>query len=146
MTMKMPRSLLVSCGMVLVLGLSGAAMAQEALTEHQVRTRLAEKGYTKVNDLKFTDGVWKADARSAEGNHVDVRMDPKTGEIYPDEQVANLTERDVRAQLAAAGYLNVHDVDYESGVWTAEGDDPSGRDVELKIDPATGKVIGKEKD
>ena len=51
-----------------------------------------------------------------------------------------------RAQLAAAGYLNVHDVDYESGVWTAEGDDPSGRDVELKVDPATGKVIGKEKD
>jgi hypothetical protein len=146
MTMKMPRSLLVSCGMVLALGLSGAAMAQEALPEHQVRTRLAEKGYTKVNDLKFADGVWKADARSAEGNRVDVRMDPKTGEIYPDEQVANLSERDVRAQLAAAGYLNVHDVDYEDGVWTAEGDDASGRDVELKIDPATGKVIGKEKD
>ena len=146
MTMKMPRSLLVSCGMALALGLSGAAMAQQALTEHQVRTRLDEKGYTKVNDLKFKDGVWKADARSAEGKHVDVRMDPKTGEIYPDEQVANLGERDVRAQLSAAGYLNVHDIDYESGVWTAEGDDPSGRDVELKIDPATGKVIGKEKD
>jgi hypothetical protein len=146
MTMKMPRSLLVSCGMALALGLSGAAMAQQALTEHQVRTRLDEKGYTKVNDLKFKDGVWKADARSAEGKHVDVRMDPKTGEIYPDEQVANLSERDVRAQLSAAGYLNVHDIDYESGVWTAEGDDPSGRDVELKIDPATGKVIGKEKD
>ena len=146
MTMKMPRSLLVSCGMALALGLSGAAMAQQALTEHQVRARLDEKGYTKVNDLKFKDGVWKADARSAEGKHVDVRMDPKTGEIYPDEQVANLSERDVRAQLSAAGYLNVHDIDYESGVWTAEGDDPSGRDVELKIDPATGKVIGKEKD
>ena len=116
MTMKMPRSLLVSCGMALALGLSGAAMAQQALTEHQVRTRLDEKGYTKVNDLKFKDGVWKADARSAEGKHVDVRMDPKTGEIYPDEQVANLSERDVRAQLSAAGYLNVHDVDYESGV------------------------------
>ncbi|HEY5782771.1 MAG TPA: PepSY domain-containing protein [Lysobacter sp.] len=72
-------------------------------------------------------------------------MDPKTGEIYPDEQVANLNERDVRAQLSAAGYVNVLDVDYERGVWTTEGDDPSGRDVELKIDPATGKVIGKKK-
>ena len=69
-----------------------------------------------------------------------------TGRAYPDEQVANLTEADVRARLSAAGYTNVHDVDYEGGIWNAEGDDPAGRDVELKIDPASGKVIGKEKD
>ena len=89
-----------------------------------MRTRLAEQGYTKVNDLKFEDGVWKADARSAEGNRVDVRLDAKTGRVYPDEQVANLSEADVRARLASAGYTNVHDVDYEDGIWNAEGDDP----------------------
>jgi uncharacterized membrane protein YkoI len=90
--------------------------------------------------------VWKADARSADGNRVDVRIDAKTGEIFPDEQVANLNEKDVRAKLAAAGYLNVHDVDYEDGIWNAEADDPQGKDVEIKIDPKTGQVIGKEKD
>jgi uncharacterized membrane protein YkoI len=126
--------------------LSGAALAQEALTEHQVRTTLAEQGYTKVNDLKFGDGVWKADARSADGNRLEVRIDPKTGQVYPDEQVARLSERDVRAALAAAGYTNVHDVDYEDGIWNAEADDPAGRDVELKIDPHSGRVIGTEKD
>ncbi|HZX78152.1 PepSY domain-containing protein [Lysobacter sp.] len=131
---------------------SGAAFAQTTsaptgpLTEHQVRQRLAEQGYTKVNDVKFEDGVWKADARSAEGNRVDVRLDAATGRVYPEEQVANLSEADVRARLAAAGYTNVHDVDFEDGIWNAEGDDPAGKDVELKIDPATGKVIGKEKD
>jgi len=130
----------------LAMAVAGAAMAQDAMTEHQVRTKLAEQGYTKVNDLKFGDGVWKADARSADGNRLEVRIDPKTGMVYPDEQVARLSERDVLAALAAAGYTNVHDVDYEDGIWNAEADDPAGKDVELKIDPHSGRVIGAEKD
>ena len=122
------------------------ATEQATLTDAQVRAKLEAQGYTKVNDVKFEDGVWKADARSADGNRVDVRLDAKTGEIYPDEQVANLNEDSVRAKLATAGYVNVHDVDYEDGVWNAEADDPNGKDVEVKIDPKTGEVIGKEKD
>lgn len=130
----------------LALGLSGAAVAQDAMTEPQLRAKLTAQGYTKVNDVKFEDGVWKADARSADGNRVDVRIDATTGAIYPADTVAKLSEADVRAQLAAAGYTNVHDVDYEYGIWNAEADDPAGKDVELKIDPNTGKVIGAEKD
>lgn len=124
---------------------SGAALAQDALTEQQVRTELTTQGYTKINDVEFKDGVWKADARSADGNRMEVRVDPKTGKVYPNTKVAQLSEADVRAQLAAAGYTDVHDVDYEDGIWNAKADDPQGKDVELKIDPATGKVIGTEK-
>lgn len=129
-----------------LIGVIGTASAQDALTRQQVRAKLEAQGYTKINDVKFRDGVWKADARSANGNRVDIRIDPETGNVYPDEQVANLSEADVRARLATAGYTNVHDVDYEEGIWNAEADDPAGKDVELKIDPDSGKVIGKEKD
>ena len=125
---------------------TGVAMAQAGMTEAQVRASLESQGYTKVNDVKFEDGVWKADARSANGNRVDLRIDATTGKVFPDELVANLSEADVRAKLATAGYTNVHDVDYEDGIWNAEADDPQGKDVELKVDPRTGKVIGKEKD
>ena len=125
---------------------SGAALAQDALTEQDVRASLTAQGYTKVNDVEFEDGVWKADARSADGNRMEVRIDPATGKVYPNTQVAQMSEADVRAQLAAAGYGDVHDVDYEDGIWNAEADDPEGKDVELKIDPTNGKVIGTEKD
>ena len=132
-------------GIALVLA-TGYALAQDGMTEAQVRAELETQGYTKVNDVKFEDGVWKADARSADGNRVDVRIDPVTGAVRPDELVASLSEADVRAKLAAAGYTNVHDLDYEDGIWNAEADDPAGKDMELKIDPDTGEVMGKEKD
>ncbi len=133
--------------LVAALGIAGVASAQQqAMTEAKVRASLEAKGYTSVNDVKFEDGVWKADARSADGNRVDVRIDPVSGSVHPDEQVAQMSESDVRAALAAQGYTNVHDVDYEDGIWNAEADDPAGKDVEVKIDPDTGKVMGKEKD
>ena len=125
---------------------AGQAAAPPAITQPQLKAHLEAQGYTKINDVKFEDGVWKVDARSASGNHVDLRVDAQTGQVYPDEQVATMGEADIRAQLAAAGYTNVHDVDYEDGIWNAEADDPQGKDVELKIDPDTGKVIGAEKD
>lgn len=121
----------------------GAAFAQDALTAAEVRAKLEAQGYTNVNDVEFDDGMWEADARSADGNRVDLRIDAKTGQVYADEPVANLSEADVKAKLAAAGYDKVHDVDFKDGVWKAEAEDRNGKDVELRLDPATGKVIGK---
>lgn len=73
-------------------------------------------------------------------------MDPRDGRIYPDEQVAQLSKRDVRATLSAAGYTGVHDVDYKDGMWRAKAEDPGGRDVALKLDPQDGRIVGIDKD
>lgn len=119
---------------------------QRSLTEHEVRERLAERGYTQVNDLDFDDGMWRADARSADGNRVQVALDPRDGRIYPNEQVAQMSKRDVRASLSAAGYTGIHDVDYEDGMWRAKAEDPGGRDVKLQLDPRNGRIVGIDKD
>lgn len=122
------------------------ARAADAMTAPQVRAALEAQGYTRVNDIEFDDGMWKADARSADGQRVELRIDPASGQVYPEDAVAQLGEADVRAKLSAAGYSNVHDVDFDDGVWTAEAEDAEGRDVELTLDPVTGRVIGEDRD
>lgn len=125
---------------------AGAAAAQDAMTEAKVRATLESQGYSEVHDVAFEDGIWKADARSADGSDVDLSIDPKTGTVHPDKSVAKLTEDDVRASLSAAGYAKVHDVKFDDGIWNAEADDPNGKAVELKIDPANGEVMGAKTD
>ncbi|OOG36406.1 peptidase M4 [Rhodanobacter sp. C05] len=128
----------------LCLGISSAVVAQQAMTEPQVHSTLTEQGYTKVHDLKFRDGMWYARARSANGKSVDIHIDAKTGQVYPDEQVSRLSERDVRASLETQGYTHVHDVDYKDGMWTAKAENPAGNHVRLKVDASSGKVVGTE--
>lgn len=128
----------------LSLGISSAVVAQQAMTEPQVHSTLTGQGYTKVHDLKFRDGMWYARARSANGKHVDIRIDAKTGQVYPDAQVSRLSERDVRASLETQGYTHVHNVDYRDGLWSAKAENPAGHHVRLKIDASSGKVVGTE--
>ena len=152
--MKHPKAQAIA--LAVTLAMSGAAAAQQAaatadatadaMTAPQVRASLEAQGYTDVNDVEFDDGLWKAGARSADGKRVDVRIDPATGKIYPDNAVATLGEADVRAKLTAAGYLKIHDVEFDDGLWKAEAEDAGGRDLKLTLDPDSGEVIGKDRD
>lgn len=128
--------------------LSGTAMAAKTgtLTEPQVRALLTEKGYTRIDDLDFEDGAWETDATSADGNRVDVRIDPGTQRIFAEAQVSTLSEDDVKAKLTAEGYSKVHDVDFDDGVWKAEAERADGNDVEIHLDPKDGKVLHVEND
>lgn len=124
----------------------GVAQAQNALTAPQVRAQLEAQGYTNVKDVKFDDGMWEADATSADGKRVDVRLDPRTGTVYPDKNVSELSEADIRAQLSAAGYTGVHDVKLDDGLWKADGRTSAGQKVEVRLDPTTGEIVAQEKD
>jgi uncharacterized membrane protein YkoI len=128
----------------LALGVSNAATAQQAMTEPQVQGQLAAQGYTRVHDLKFKDGMWYAEAKSANGDRVDLRIDAKTGQVYPDKQVSQLSKQDVRASLETQGYTHVHDVEFEDGMWKAKADNPAGNRVKLRVDASTGKVIATD--
>jgi hypothetical protein len=52
-----------------------------------------------------------------------------------------LTEADVRALMTEQGYTEINDVEFKEGVWTADG-----TDVELKMDPDDGHILGSEQD
>lgn len=124
----------------------GQPAAGATLTQAQVKTAIEAKGYTNVNDIEFDDGMWEADATSADGNRVDLRFDAASGTVYPDTAVAELTENDIRARLAAAGYTEVRDVKFDDGLWKAEGRKGSEPRMELKLDGKTGAILAQERD
>ena len=115
-------------------------------TDGTVRAHLLHHGYTNINDIEFEEGVWTADATSPDGSLVEVTLDAATGKIIPDEGVATIGRAAVIANLTALGYTAIHDIDFENGVWKVEAKDKAGVDVELKVDPNTGKVLGTEMD
>lgn len=135
-------------GLVLAVSLAaGAAVAQDAMTSAQVRTALTDGGYTEVRDLEFKGGLWKADARDATGNTIDVRFDPATGRIYPDNLGATrLSEADIRAKLTAEGFTRIDDVEFDDGLWEAEADNAQGQRMDLKMDPQDGRIISQTRD
>ncbi len=132
--------------MALASAASGSALAQDTLTAPQIRAQLQAQGFTDIHDIKFDDGMWQADATSADGKRVELRLDPRTGTVYPDSAVSQLSEADIRAKLSTAGYSNVHDVKFDDGLWKADGTSAAGRNVEVRLDPTTGEVISEKRD
>lgn len=132
--------------MALASAASGSALAQDTLTAPQIRAQLQAQGFTDIRDVKFDDGMWQADATSADGKRVELRLDPRTGTVYPDSAVSQLSEADIRAKLSTAGYSNVHDVKFDDGLWKADGTSAAGRNVEVRLDPMTGEVISEKRD
>ena len=123
-----------------------SSQASDPMTEVQVRSLLASQGYTGINDVEFKEGTWTADAKSADGNHVELKIDAATRNIYSDDEVATIGKDQIIIKVQAAGYTNVHDVEMEDGVWKAEANDSKGNDVELKLDPNDGHIIGSKED
>jgi hypothetical protein len=138
------KKLATTLALAFALGTSGMVLAQQAMTEAQVRETLIHQGYTKIDDVKFDDGLWHAKARSADGSRVKLRIDPKTGEVYPNKEVSRLSEDDVRAALATQGYTRVHDVDFDDGVWKAKARDKNDHRVKVTVDPSSGRVIDSD--
>ena len=121
--------------------------AEGGLTSAQFRAALTEAGYTEIHDVEFKSGLWKADVTDATGNKIDVRLDPATGRIYPDNATTtSLGEADIRAKLTTGGFTRIEDVKFDDGLWEAEATTAQGQRVDLKLDPQDGRVISQTRD
>ncbi|MEP6899252.1 MAG: PepSY domain-containing protein [Rhodanobacter sp.] len=58
-----------------------AADAPSRLNEDEVSAKLAGAGYQNVKHVKFDDGLWSADAKTANGEEVDLLADPTDGSV-----------------------------------------------------------------
>ena len=119
---------------------------KQTLTEPQIRELLEKQGFTRIDDLEFEDGMWETDATSADGNRVDVRVDAASGRVFSEDMTSTLSAEDIKAKLTAAGYSKVHDLDYDEGIWEADAERPDGKNVNIRVDPKDGRILGVEND
>ncbi|HMM68444.1 MAG TPA: PepSY domain-containing protein [Dokdonella sp.] len=117
-----------------------------ALTQAEVEGRIASAGFTEFRLLSFKNGIWKADARGGEKEWVDVYVHPITGKVFREGKPSPLNAQDIEAKVTAAGYQDVHDVDFKGGIWKAEADNGKGDEVNLLVDPDDGSVISEAND
>ncbi|HET7591858.1 MAG TPA: PepSY domain-containing protein [Rhodanobacteraceae bacterium] len=117
-----------------------------ALTEEQIKADIANAGYKEVSGLEFEDGVWQAKARGGNDNWVSIKVGPTTGKVYQADAPSRLNEDEVKAKLTAQGYQNVHDVEFDDGLWSADATNPQGEDVDLLVDPDDGSVVASDHD
>ena len=61
-------------------------------------------------------------------------------------QGAQLPPDQIKSKLEAAGYKNVHDIEFDDGRYEAEATSAAGTAVDLDIDATTGTVTNEQPD
>jgi N-formylglutamate amidohydrolase len=124
----------------LAVSFSGFASADRVLTDTQVRAMLTKQGYAAITNVRLDKHTWAVDATAA-GKAVKLRISSNTGEVYPDETASQKSQKEILGLIAAAGYTIIVGLRFYGGVWTTKATSSTGKDVELKLDPADGRVI-----
>lgn len=148
-----PVDLVLNPGDNSVLAIGKASFGKEVMSAYQVRTSLEAKGYRKIDDIEFDDGLWTAEGLELIGTRLEMVLHPVTGEVIHATRedgsgapVGTLNAQQISAALQAAGYHGVRDLDFDEGVWEADAINAAGQRVELTIDPHSGGVLREQLD
>lgn len=57
------------------------ADAPSRLNQDEIKARLTAAGYQNIRDVEFDNGLWSADAKSPQGEDVDLLVDPDDGSV-----------------------------------------------------------------
>jgi hypothetical protein len=113
-----------------------------------VAAMAAKQGWTAPR-IETDDGCYEVKARDAQGRDVKAKLDPATLEIiklkYGDGDcrvpMASWQPRDAVAAMAKAKGWTVRRIKTDDGCYEIKGRDAQGREIEVKVDPATLEVV-----
>lgn len=126
--------------------LAGAATASPIANADDVRAALLAAGYADVREIERDDGLWEAEVRGPDGRWHDLHLVADSGRVLDPRAGTLLNADDIRAQLEAAGYTNIRDLDREGGIWEADATSPDGLDVDLRIAADDGSILEEDID
>ncbi len=125
-----------------------ASAVEPVATAPEALARIAAGGHFAVHDLAFRHGLWTAEATTLDGRRVDVVVDGVSGAVWAGVGTGApfLSATQVRERLAAAGYSQITDIEFDDGVWEAEARNAAGQRVDLVIHPVTGAILAETPD
>lgn len=131
-----------------------AATGQDGwLTLHEVQLKLEALGYRELTKIERDDDKYEVKAIDAQGQRVELDVDPLTGAILGTEvkrskgsrsdaeQASWLTLHQVQVKLEATGYRDIQEIERERDHYQAKATDAQGQRVKLAIDPRSGDVL-----
>lgn len=126
---------------------SSLAIANElpegAVNMSKVLESLKSKGYNFIKEIKFDDGVYEVKAFNLDGNEVKIKIDPKTGNIIPEQKVTDrMTALDVSKRLEAMGYSKISEIEMSRDLnkYEIKALNKEGKKVKVDVDAKTGNI------
>lgn len=111
--------------------------------------KLTEDG-VQLRKLELERGGYEAWVEATDGSLVKFGVDPQTAELTdeyshararrPDGPVPQVNAAEAIQAVAATGYWDVREIEYEKGAWEVKARDDTGRKGKFKVDPVTGAV------
>ena len=125
-----------------------AFAAQPVMDAGAALDRIAAAGHAAPFELEYRQGYWTAEATTPEGLRVDLLVDPDSGQVHSFDArgTGAISAADVRRIVLEAGYVRVHDIEFDDGFWEAEAVDSYGREIDLVLHPVTGAIINAPQD
>jgi len=144
--------------MALVLGIFSAFTVQITVAHEApqnvpnivpVIQHLQSKGYVPIHEIKFDDGMYKAEIWKGNDQEIKLEINPQTKEItqtktkqetHPALPAVKLSLLEIVKKVEAAGYHSVYKIKFKMSRYEVKALDKEGKKVELNVDANTGKV------
>lgn len=142
----MKRTLILAISLALTGGYAMAQTNSGQMTTTEIMQAVEQAGYTDIRDVEFDGGLWEVEATGTDGRRVDLQIDPRTGEVLDPNAAPALTAADIASRLQSQGYSNVRDIEFDDGRYEVEATNSAGQNVDLKVHPRDGSILGEEFD
>jgi len=121
-----------------------------------ITSKVNAAGFTGVYYAGFEHGLYDIKARNQDGQYVEIRLDPKTGELVKDAETGKIRYETVSradpnatplswegiiSQIKEEGYEEVYSIHYDHHLYEVHALDEQSRVFELFVQPNTGKLL-----
>ncbi|MDH3980724.1 MAG: PepSY domain-containing protein [Gammaproteobacteria bacterium] len=113
-------------------------------------------GFTDVYYVAFEHGLYEIKARNPDRQYVEIKLDPKTGELLKDAETGKIRYKTITradpigtplawegiiSQIKKEGYREVYSIHYDHQLYEVHARDDQNRVFELFVNPNTGKLL-----